>query len=343
MSMFFVKRITSGIKGYFLWMKRLWYCGGKKAYLLHTPTHSNIGDSAIIVAEIQFLKKCGYTKIIEITTKEYQEYRKCIVRLMPKNAEIFLPGGGNMGSLWPSEEKLRGEIISDFANHKIVVFPQTIYYSDSEDAKQLQKESIDVYNTKPKLTVVARERTSFTIMKQLYSNLNVLLTPDIVLSLSFTQNDVERKGIAVCFRNDKEGVFSEESKSNLIEKLESSKYLVHQTDTMSEEPITVENREDVVKHKLDEFAQSKLVITDRLHGMVFSAITGTPCLVLGNNHHKVQGTYEWLKHLDYIKFVEDIEIVDSYIEEMYQKSDYRYWIDPSHFSELENLLKNNFN
>lgn len=341
--MSYVRRLIRGIKSYCYWIKRLWCLGGRKAYLLATPNHINIGDSAIVVAEIAFLKKCGYTKVIEITTREYQSFRKCIVRLMPKDAEIFLPGGGNMGSLWPAEEEWRSRIINDFSNHKIVVFPQTIYYSDSEDAKQLQKESIDVYNTKPKLTIVARERTSFTIMKQLYPNLNVLLTPDIVLSLNFIQNNVERKGIAVCFRNDKERVLSEKSKSNLIEKLKSNKYLVHKTDTMSEEPITVENRETVVKHKLDEFAQSKLVITDRLHGMVFSAITGTPCLVLGNNHHKVQETYEWLKHLDYIKFVEDIEIVDSYIEEMYQKTNCRYWIDPSHFSELENLLKNNFN
>lgn len=340
MSMFFVKRITSGIKGYFLWVKRLWYCGGKKAYLLHTPTHSNIGDSAIIVAEIAFLKKCGYTKIIEITTKEYQEYRKCIVRLMPKNADIFLPGGGNMGSLWPSEEKLRSEIISDFANHKIVVFPQTIYYSDSEDAKQLQKESIDVYNTKPRLTVAAREQTSFSIMKQIYPYLNVLLIPDIVLSLDFSDFKTQREGIIICFRDDKEKALSEKSKSLLIEKLKNKEYFVRKVDTLSDRDITVENREFVVKQKLGEFAQARLVITDRLHGMVFSAITGTPCIVLGNNHHKVSGTYQWLKHLDYIKFINNINNVDDIVEKMYNKKNCKYWNNHVYFKEFEDFLKN---
>ena len=35
---------------------------------------------------------------------------------MPKHASIFLPGGGNMGSLWPLEEEHRYQIIEDFRN-----------------------------------------------------------------------------------------------------------------------------------------------------------------------------------------------------------------------------------
>lgn len=59
-------------------------------------------------------------------------------------------------------------------------------------------------------------------------------------------------------------------------------------------------------NKFKDFQKSKLVITDRLHGMVFCAISGTPCIAFSNYNHKVKGTYDWIKDLDYIKYVDNI-------------------------------------
>ena len=49
--------------------------------------------------------------------------------------------------------------------------------------------------------------------------------------------------------------------------------------------------------------------TDRLHGMIFCAITGTPCVVINSKSPKVRGCYEWIKHLDYIRFAESPEAI----------------------------------
>ena len=65
-----------------------------------------------------------------------------------------------------------------------------------------------------------------------------------------------------------------------------------------------EEREQSVREKLEEFSQAELVITDRLHGMIFSAITSTPCIAMDNLSRKVSGGYEWLKYLEYIQMVE---------------------------------------
>ena len=50
------------------------------------------------------------------------------------------------------------------------------------------------------------------------------------------------------------------------------------------------------------------MITDRLHGMIFAAITGTPCVVLQNNNHKIKATYEsWLRPLKHIRLQENFD------------------------------------
>lgn len=44
-----------------------------------------------------------------------------------------------------------------------------------------------------------------------------------------------------------------------------------------------------------------VLVTDRLHGMIFAYITGTPCIVMDNKTNKVFGVYEeWLSDVDWI-------------------------------------------
>lgn len=55
---------------------------------------------------------------------------------------------------------------------------------------------------------------------------------------------------------------------------------------------------------LNEFRRASLVITDRMHGMIMAAITNTPCIVMESLDKKILGSYEWIKKLEYIQFVD---------------------------------------
>ncbi|WP_423202829.1 polysaccharide pyruvyl transferase family protein [Morganella morganii] len=58
-----------------------------------------------------------------------------------------------------------------------------------------------------------------------------------------------------------------------------------------------------------KFSNSKLVVTDRLHGMIFAFITNTPCLVIRNSNHKIEETYKnWISNFNYIKLINDQEV-----------------------------------
>ena len=96
-------------------------------------------------------------------------------------------------------------------------------------------------------------------------------------------------------------------------------------------------REKIIKDKLNEFAGAEVVIADRLHAMVFAAISNTPCLVLRNNNHKITGTYEWISELPYIKMADDISQVEQYLPELMAMKDCRY--DPTTYSDEYSALR----
>ena len=47
-------------------------------------------------------------------------------------------------------------------------------------------------------------------------------------------------------------------------------------------------------------------VTDRLHGMIFSVVTGTPCIALDNVSGKVRGVHAWIEDLPTLRFAHDL-------------------------------------
>ena len=109
-----------------------------------------------------------------------------------------------------------------------------------------------------------------------------------------------------------------------------------------EEFVPIESREKVFRQKIEQFKRASLVVTDRLHGMVFSAITGTPCVALSNYNHKVRETYRWLQQLPYIRFCEVPEEAVRVIPELYRLGGGSYddQFSEPYFEKIANYIKN---
>lgn len=325
----------------FLW-KYLSFPLGKKVYLIGTPTHTNIGDSAIVFAEILFLKRNGVPseRIKELTVEEIMEFEKLVLSKINKQQMLVCwHGGGNMGDLWLNEEYFRRHMLKKIISKFTIIFPQTIHYTNEEEARK----SIDIYNTNEKLLLVAREKESYEIMKSMYPKANVILTPDIVLSSEESEygiNEYVRKEIVICLRNDIEKQLSRNAESYIMNIVENIKIPYKRIDMHANKPITKEKRLECIQEKMEEFKTARVVITDRLHGMVFSVITGTPCIVLSNNNHKVLGTYEWIKKLSYIRYVENVEEIEEQILKLLQIRECKYEkaMLGEHFQELISII-----
>lgn len=280
-----------------------------KIYIIGAPEHGNLGDHAIMEGELKFLNNHFPNKlIIEIPYNMVFFKLEELIDLIDQKDIICVTGGGYMGSLWPRSEEFVRRIISHFSDNKIIVFPQTAFYeTDSLNATEYLESSVDIYNNHKDLTLAAREKNTFDLFEEYYSNSKNILTPDIGLYLNETDKMAKREGLLVCLRNDREKVTDTNTLMKLV-KQQSKKYNLSMTytDTVLDRPLLKKHREKHLQKKLNEFRTSKLVVTDRLHGMIFAVITSTPCIALDNKTGKVKGVYNWIKDQDYIILLNDV-------------------------------------
>lgn len=296
----------------------------KKIFILSAPTHDNLGDQAILIAELELLKRIApdYTAVV-LTEADYYHHRRYMKKYMTKDDVIAYHGGGNIGDGYRHIELLRCESIAYFKNKRFFVFPQTAFYSNSLLGRFMLKHSRKSYAKNKELCIFAREEESYKILIEGF-NSRVVLCPDVVMSLNMSEGQSERNGVLLCLRNDFEQSLDFGEIDVMRKKIESEFDFVNTTDMQAYVSATDENRFDEFKRKTDTFKRYECVVTDRLHGMIFSAISGTPCVVLGNYNHKIKSSYSWLEHLPYIKFEDDISKVCEDIKEISSKRGYEY-------------------
>lgn len=280
-------------------------------FLLCTSTNGNIGDQAISYTQRKILETHQKKKVIEVSITEYWNARLFLKKFIKPTDVIFIQGGGNFGIEYWLAEEARRDIIKKFPQCKIISFPQTIDYPNSNEGQLEEMKSQKIYARHKNLHIFARETYSFDKMSELYKSNSIYLTPDIVLLCDIRPNKaIPLNKALLCLRNDCEANlnFNDRKKiEDIVRRVTDFSY----TDTCVPRDVSVLEREMEIRDKLNEFAGAKFIITDRLHGMVLSALAGTPCVVFKNYNKKVEGVYQWLKEFPNIVLcdrVDDLEI-----------------------------------
>jgi pyruvyl transferase EpsI len=320
----------------------------EKVFILATPKHGNLGDQAIALAEYEFLKDIKKdVKIIEIEGDFLRRKRYVkLYKLLIGKKDILIHGGGFIGTLWMEEEIGLRNIVSLFRKNKIIIFPQTIYYENSNSGKNTLEKSLSIFEKHKDLTICVREKYSYEEYKEIFRKNNLIQVPDMVTYLP-PLNYIEKKsGVLLCMRNDREKAVD----NSIIEELKryiSSYYDnedIKYTDTVIDEFISIKDRKEEVYSKIKEFSRAKLIVTDRLHGMVFAAIAQTPCIVFGNCNNKVRGIYNWIKNNEYIYFVENTEGLEEVVKRFSQIKECKYdnSIPNIEFDKLKKIIENKY-
>ena len=300
-----------------------------KVILIDTPTHRNLGDHAIVLAEQQILKQYGI-KSYELTAKQINGKEDKYAAITPMNQYIVVPGGGFLGALWPEEEERFRRILKAFNKQKIIVFPQTITFdTNTQSGREYLAESQQIYSSHPDLTIFVREKRSFAFMKQYFPTVKCKMVPDIVTMLNvpdILNTSHLRSGILFCMRHDLEKALDDGTRQEMLG-IVKNKYpneKVEFTDTVIDHDVKLRKREIEVNEKLGQFSKSQLVITDRLHGMIFAALTNTPCIAMSNSNGKVKAVYEWINGNSYVRFANNIEEFKQHVTTLDLNLEYEY-------------------
>lgn len=291
----------------------------RAVYLIGTPDHYNIGDHIITYATCILLKDVMQeAELIEISMREFPRKLPELQKNVKKDDVLILQGGGNMGNIYWRNERIRREIIRNFADNKIIIFPETIYYTRDCEGEADFAISQSVYGKAKRLTICAREQTSYEIMKKAYPHNKVILVPDIVCYL---KSDLQgkREKVKLFFRDDLEKKVSESVRSRVESFLNKNGIDYEYKDMMHVQKgyIGRANRNRIVWNKINEVGSAKLVVTDRLHAMILSVLTGTPCLVIAGYNHKIESTYyTWFEQISYVRLLNDSDNLEKEMEEL---------------------------
>ena len=287
---------------------------GARAFVFLAADYGNIGDLAITAAQRNFVARMASEyHVIPVPISATRELIRSIRKQVAPGDLVTIIGGGNMGSLYPDIEELRQLVIRTFPNNRIVCFPQSLDWTQSPQSDRALAGIVRTYSKHPDIHVFARESVSRDKLRALFAdhaNVQIGYVPDVVLSASAAElgfdGRSEPSGILLCMRDDRERSLAPEQLARLRNALEATGLGITVTDTHAGGARLDEAHcAHLLAAKLAQFAGARLVVTDRLHGMILSLVAGTPCLVLPNSNHKIRQTWQdWLRSVPQLRFVE---------------------------------------
>ena len=175
---------------------------GARVALIDYPNHTNVGDSAIWLGEIEALRRLGAEVAYECEAHGHDA--RAVRRAIGPDGIVLLHGGGNFGDEWPEYQRLREGVIDAHRDHPVVVLPQTLRFNREENRAR----AAAALGAHPRLTILCRDARSAATARTVAPGATVELCPDAAFALGrragrrppegeplwLTRTDAERRG-----------------------------------------------------------------------------------------------------------------------------------------------------
>lgn len=291
-------------------------------FIFGVPFHSNLGDQAQTFCLLKWIET--YLPQYQVCTTTFvtatSARLKMIRRRFREGDVLICHSGYHMTDLY-QEKDVYEKIIKLFPNEVVRVMPQTIYFQLQENAEKCA----EIFNSHGKCILLCRDNHSYETAQSLFSACRTHLYPDIVTSLigvfPVKQPDV-REGVLFCMRNDKEAFYSKEQIAEVRKKIENHYPTRISDTTVNISPRTIaRNRHRILSETFADMSKSRVVVTDRYHGTIFSLISNTPVIVINSADHKLSSGVKWFpesfsKHVFFAENLSDIpELVDQIMQQ----------------------------
>jgi hypothetical protein len=270
-----------------------------------------------------------------LRTVEGKEFDAVLISasMLRENTECFLDD--------MTLEEVRRKILKTFSHSRILLLPQTVSYADDENGRKSLAEDRKVFDRCRRLVVFAGNPKSEEFLRANF-RAKVIPMKDMVLSLGNVEDVVKRrKGILLALRSDLESALTGEMKEEILQVSGRFTRDVFVTDTCVHREMRDDaEAEELLRRKWSLFSGKELIITDRLQGMMFAVITGTPCIVVGSENSVLAKTYPTVSGCGYLDYVTDTgKLEDAIGRMMHAAGKKKYVPDYSRdFRKLDRML-----
>jgi pyruvyl transferase EpsO len=142
--------------------------------LLDVPYYNNIGDVLIWEGTRDWLSHLPF-KCLQTSSKESFDFPQ-----LAKEVIILLLGGGNFGDLYRQHQLFRQSVIKAYPDNKIIILPQTVFYTSWYTFKQ----DAAILRNHHRLTVCARDKHSYNLLKLFKASSDIRLVPDMAFCIN---------------------------------------------------------------------------------------------------------------------------------------------------------------
>lgn len=321
-----------------------------KVFVLCQPVHPNLGDQAQLMCTDKWIKEnypgyktvhLGYllgTQNLYITKWNLIHVLSAyitlsVMKIKISGRDVFLGHSGYFMVDHHNGWKMFVDMMRFFPHNRMVILPQTVNFY----TPYIKKYVSGCFAKNKNVTLLCRDEVSLSKAKELFPSTRLLLYPDIVTSLIGTRSYTKpREGVLFCMRDDIEAFYTPESIDALMAKFGGIRKEKVDT-TLKDIPLEKMERErdGIINAMIEKIASYKVVITDRYHGTIFSAIASTPVIVISSADHKLSSGVKWFpKDVfgDAVQFAESLDDAYSKAQQILSQTN-REYCNPPYFKE----------
>jgi exopolysaccharide biosynthesis predicted pyruvyltransferase EpsI len=305
--------------------------------IIDPPGYANVGDSAIFLGELAFLRRNFPEARIDFF--DTANYTPACDRFIRDSSVILLQGGGNFGEIWPRHHAIRMEILNRFPGKPIVQFPQSISFT-TQAAIDATARAIEAQGN---FTLLVRDRKSQAFAEKHFP-CTTILCPDMAFALGEIEREPASLDFLCLLRQDKEMVADHSKLLNVLKTLGGSLDVADWIEapgsrlgksdkslgrTWRRYPWTIGFTRSFAFRLRERYARERLafglgllsrgsmVITDRLHAHVLCCLLGVRHLLFDSLDGKVSALYEaWTKGTQHARLVSSVDQVAGIVHEL---------------------------
>lgn len=267
--------------------------------LLDFPNHANVGDSAIWLGELAYLRRCRPAcRIVWVSGPGLARWGT--LPMFAPGTLILINGGGNLGDIWPLNQAHRERVVAHYHGHRVVQLPQSIHFSETG----AEARCAEVFRAHPDFHLLTRDYESRAIGERLNPG-RTTLCPDMALFLNPFRPPIRAQADCLALlRSDGESTGSRREAASgaphwmrIVDWLEEPTTAMARLDRFLDRyPMKARRFRPWVYGRLARqrvrrgarlLAAGRVVVTDRLHAHLLCCLMGIPHVVLDNSYGKI--------------------------------------------------------